>query len=148
MTALGMWTMPFIRYETGDLAAWATAPCPCGRTLPLLATVHGRAVASITTTDGRQLLWPFFYELLGSEADIVCWQVRQMDLRSILVLVVLQRSSTNRLDRVASRLQSILSQDFHTVVQEVDSIPLESNGKRRLVNPLPRGFDPQDRPIA
>jgi len=148
VTALGMWTMPFIRYETGDLAAWATAPCPCGRTLPLLATVHGRAVASITTTDGRQLLWPFFYELLGSEADIVCWQVRQMDLRSILVLVVLQRSSTNRLDRVASRLQCKLSQDFHIEVQEVDSIPLESNGKRRLVIPLPRGFDPQDRPIA
>ncbi len=34
--------MPLIRYDTGDLAEAVDGPCPCGRTLPSFADVHGR----------------------------------------------------------------------------------------------------------
>ena len=33
--------MPLIRYQIGDMAAWASRPCPCGRGLPLLEQVEG-----------------------------------------------------------------------------------------------------------
>jgi phenylacetate-CoA ligase len=136
VTALGMWTMPIIRYETGDLAAWATAPCRCGRTLPLLAKVQGRAVDSIATGDGRQLLWPFFHELLGIEPDVLCWQVRQQSSTHLLVLVVLQQHSPDLVDLLASRLRHKLPSELFVEVQAVATIPLEANGKRRLVVPL------------
>ena len=137
VTALGMWTMPIIRYETGDLAAWATAPCSCGRTLPLLAAVHGRAVDSISTGDGRKLLWPFFHELLGAEADVLCWQVRQQSRAQILVRVVLQQPSTDAVAMLTARLRRKLPPDLHVEIEAVAAIPLEANGKRRLVIPLP-----------
>lgn len=75
VTALGMWTMPFVRYETGDLALMAPYPCPCGRTLPLLAAIHGRAIDSIELPGGRRLLWPYFHVVLASEREVVQWQV-------------------------------------------------------------------------
>jgi phenylacetate-CoA ligase len=137
VTALGMWTMPIIRYETGDLAAWATEPCRCGRTLPLLAAVHGRGVDSIATGDGRQLLWPFFHELLGAEADVLCWQVRQQSRTSILVRVVLRQPSADVETRVAAELRRRLPPDLNIEVQAVATIPLEANGKRRLVVHFP-----------
>jgi phenylacetate-CoA ligase len=45
-------TMPLLRYDTGDLALAADGPCPCGRPLPLLGRMEGRASASIMRRDG------------------------------------------------------------------------------------------------
>jgi len=48
-------TMPFLRYDTGDLAIAATGPCPCGRPLPRLASIEGRLRTSILLNDGQIL---------------------------------------------------------------------------------------------
>ena len=55
VTVLHNRTTPFIRYNLHDLAAWATAPCSCGRTAPLLEVFAGRANDLLTYPDGRQL---------------------------------------------------------------------------------------------
>ena len=39
-------TAPMIRYDTGDLAIAVEGPCQCGRTLPLMGRVAGRAAAT------------------------------------------------------------------------------------------------------
>lgn len=136
VTALGMWTMPIIRYETGDLAAWSPAACRCGRTLPVLAAIHGRSVDSIRTTEGRHLLWPFFHEILGAEPDVVRWQVRQQAPARIVVRTVLGNPTERLAAAVASRLRRQLPPGLHVDVHPVADIPLEANGKRRLVVPL------------
>lgn len=137
VTALGMWTMPIIRYETGDLAAWAPAACRCGRTLPVLAAIHGRSVESIRTTDGRHLLWPFFHEILGEDPDVLRWQVRQQSPTRIAVFTVLGKPSAGLAASVKSRLRRQLPPGLDVDVHPVADIPLEGNGKRRLVVPLP-----------
>jgi phenylacetate-CoA ligase len=48
-------TMPLIRYDTGDLAVAADAPCPCGRTLPLVASIEGRGREALSAADGRTI---------------------------------------------------------------------------------------------
>lgn len=45
-------TVPLVRYETGDLAVAGDSPCGCGRTLPLLRSVEGRARDAVTLADG------------------------------------------------------------------------------------------------
>ena len=47
--------MPLLRYETGDLVDRVknADPCPCGRTLPRVAKIHGRIEDSVVTPDGR-----------------------------------------------------------------------------------------------
>lgn len=52
-TSLRARTVPLVRYETGDLAVAADGPCPCGRTLPLLRSVEGRARDAVALADGR-----------------------------------------------------------------------------------------------
>jgi phenylacetate-CoA ligase len=47
--------MPLLRYDTGDLAQAAEGPCGCGRPLPLLARMEGRANESILRRDGTLL---------------------------------------------------------------------------------------------
>jgi phenylacetate-CoA ligase len=45
--------MPMIRYRIGDLASWASRPCPCGRHLPRLEEVAGRVTDFLVGSDGR-----------------------------------------------------------------------------------------------
>jgi phenylacetate-CoA ligase len=52
-TGLNNYVMPLIRYRTGDLATLASAPCPCGRQMPLLSGIQGRKADVIRTPDGR-----------------------------------------------------------------------------------------------
>jgi phenylacetate-CoA ligase len=55
VTALFNRTMPFVRYDTGDLAIAAAGPCPCGITLPLLASIEGRVAGAVVLGGGRIL---------------------------------------------------------------------------------------------
>jgi phenylacetate-CoA ligase len=55
VTVLRNRTMPFIRYNLHDLAAWTAEPCGCGRTAPLLEVFAGRANDLLTYPDGREL---------------------------------------------------------------------------------------------
>ncbi len=51
VTSLHNFAMPFIRYDTGDFAT-AGAPCDCGRSLPVLARIDGRARSGMRTPFG------------------------------------------------------------------------------------------------
>jgi phenylacetate-CoA ligase len=44
---------PLLRYETGDLAIAGDGGCPCGRSLPLVASIEGRATDSVHLAGGR-----------------------------------------------------------------------------------------------
>jgi phenylacetate-CoA ligase len=55
-TSFYNYAMPFIRYETGDFAELGE-PCPCGRVLPVLKRILGRARNRFTLADGRAV-WP------------------------------------------------------------------------------------------
>lgn len=43
LTPLHNFAMPLFRYEIGDMAALGEGPCPCGRRLPVLSAIPGRA---------------------------------------------------------------------------------------------------------
>jgi phenylacetate-CoA ligase len=42
ITPLGTTGMPLLRFQTGDIAALHSTPCPCGRTTPRLGPILGR----------------------------------------------------------------------------------------------------------
>ena len=57
VTRLYNYAMPFIRYELGDFAVAGTGPCACGRTLPVIARIKGRARNAFVFRDGSRM-WP------------------------------------------------------------------------------------------
>ena len=59
LTPLHNFAMPLFRYEIGDLATVGEGPCPCGRKLPVLAAIPGRARDLLMLPSGE--LRPPFY---------------------------------------------------------------------------------------
>jgi phenylacetate-CoA ligase len=53
VTDLLNYAMPLIRYRIGDVGAWASGTCPCGRGLPRLKRVAGRVTDFLVGCDGR-----------------------------------------------------------------------------------------------
>jgi len=52
VTTLYRYTMPFIRYNLGDIGVILNDECPCGRGLPLISRIYGRVVDIIVRRDG------------------------------------------------------------------------------------------------
>ncbi len=121
--------MPFIRYRTGDIAAWSSEPCSCGRGFPLLQSVSGRTSELLVGKNGR------YYSCLGPRffghdlPDIVQMQVIQESLDKVVVKVVPGPDWAPEGGRVLShRLVSLLG-DIDVDILEVDSIPPSPSGK-------------------
>jgi len=128
--------MVLLNYRQGDLGALAAAPCPCGRSLPLLERLQGRRGELIALADGRVLpsllVGSLFSSQLGSvlKSQIVHpapgyirWRivpftgVDQEELRSALL----------------SRGREVLGEGTRAEVEFVDDIPSTRVGKFRQV---------------
>jgi phenylacetate-CoA ligase len=132
-TDLGMWTMPIIRYDTGDSAEAAREPCPCGRILPLLRCVYGRAVDSVLLPDGGRLFWPFFHEVLGGYGGLSRWRVVQHGQRHLEIQLVLSPDRISLLKTIELDLRRALPHEVELKVATVDDIPLKPGEKVRMV---------------
>ena len=93
VTALHNFAMPLIRYEIGDLAELGP-PCPCGRTLPVLTRIPGRARDMLTLPGGAQRFPYYGHGALVRVAAIVQHQIVQKSLEEIEIRLVVRRPLT------------------------------------------------------
>ncbi len=55
VTDLHNWAQPLVRYRAGDLVEAAEGSCPCGRALPRMGAIVGRAGDTLVLPDGRRV---------------------------------------------------------------------------------------------
>ncbi len=126
--------MPLVRYRIGDrgaLAADSARACPCGRTLPVLAAIDGRADDVLYTRDGRPVgrLDPVFKaELPLVEAQIVQERLDRLRVRYVPAHGFTPGAGQALVDRLRDRVG-----DVEVVLEEVDRVPRTAQGKFRAV---------------
>lgn len=123
---------PLIRYEIGDLGAWSSEKCPCGRNhLPILQEIVGRLEDVVTGPDGRQMVR--FHGVFVGLPHVIEGQVIQKELTEFIVRVVTldgfgRKEETSIENRIRERLG-----DVHVTIERVKSIPRTEGGKFRAV---------------
>ena len=85
--------MPLIRYEIGDRAVFGP-PCACGRTLPVLAAIPGRARDMLTLPDGQRRFPYYAHNTIMQVDAIVQHQVAQTALDEVEIRLVVRRPLT------------------------------------------------------
>jgi len=125
--------MPLIRYSTGDrvLLGEERPSCPCGRMLPMLGKIDGRADDVLYTADGRRIgrLDPIFKASLPiHEAQIV-----QEALDRVRVIYVPDRGFTPESAADLTRLVRDRMGPIEVVLEPVERVPRSANGKFRAV---------------
>jgi phenylacetate-CoA ligase len=87
LTDLFNYSMPFIRYDPGDIGIPDGKTCPCGRGLPLLKSLQGRTSDIIRFNNGTTLFGRSFTNIL-KHFPILQFQVVQLDMENILIRIV------------------------------------------------------------
>ena len=133
-TSLVNYVMPFIRYKTGDLAVWGEGyNCSCGRALPIIKQIIGRA-NDIIVTPGGAITFPhslFEFHLLKGVDDL---QIIQENLDFLRVKVVTNESYNEQTKSMLIRmLREKLNHFFKISVESVEEIPRTLFDKHRLV---------------
>ena len=125
---------PFIRYRTGDRGRLDPRPCLCGRGLPLLGEVMGRANDGLVTSDGAWVHGSAFNYLLRDLPGLRAYKIVQEQMDRIEVSLVLDDALP---ERNAMNLQTgfrrLLGESVRVRLQQVEVIPPEVNGKYRHV---------------
>jgi phenylacetate-coenzyme A ligase PaaK-like adenylate-forming protein len=121
--------MPLIRYDTGDLAIAGSGECGCGRSLPLIQSMEGRARASLTLPDRSILTTRTILDHLSSALPPDHYRVRQQSPGSFQI----QLASTAG-DAGASLTQSLRGL--------VNGAEIEDGGELEIGPDLPRKSNP------
>ena len=125
---------PFVRYRTGDIGVLSEAACACGRGLPVLSEVEGRASDFVVARDGTvmhglALIYPI-RDLPGIERFAILQE--SLD-RTEVRLVTGAAFDTAHEAGIVRAFKSRLGEGVEIVIRKVPSIAPEASGKFRYV---------------
>ena len=134
LTDLHNFSQPLIRYRVGDLMTPPPeGPCPCGRPLPALGRIEGRAGDTIELADGRQMNAnkpSYIFKSHGKERRVSEYQFVQFPDGAIELRVVRGPNwSDDMPDRLVRESREVLGVDVKVAV--VEAIERRGRGKHR-----------------
>jgi len=138
-TTLFNYAMPLIRYNVKDVGVPSDEECPCGRGLPLMKIISGRADDFIILPSGKIVT---SLEIWDSEAfprfeGISRYRIIQEKLDEFTILLVLDEGySPDIVDHFEKGFRKALNEeDIKVKIDVVDAIPTDKSGKiRRLIS--------------
>ncbi len=144
VTDLLNYGMPLIRYYMGDTAVLSDRPCPCGRGLPLMKEIVGRALDVFVTPEGRLVSTIAMVMYMVNAAPGFFGQMQVVQDAADHLTLKMTRDlipSKEVMDHQARIVEKLFGTRMRITYEFVDEIPREKSGKylfaRRLI-PLPR----------
>lgn len=122
-----------LNYKLDDVVTLGRAPCSCGRTLPTIERIDGRADDLIALPDGQLIHSLVLLAPLHRVPGVIQVQLIQETLQHFFLRVV----GIGALDREQARrgleaaLGATLGSDISVEIEWVDAIPPEAGGKVR-----------------
>lgn len=138
LTDLHNYATPLIRYKLGDYATLAPGGCSCGRGLPVLSRVHGRAYDIIHTPEGRSIhpeaIIYIFEKMQEQRAVFKQFQVLQDRLDHLTIRIIPTANFNNTIGRdIQVAVRTKISAAMQISLELVNTIEREKSGKLRVV---------------
>jgi len=129
--------MPIIRYKLDDVAIPIDDKCSCGRTLPLLRLIEGRADDFLVATDGRLIsptvFFPYPFDNMDGIKQFRMVQERKDKLRIELVPNEMLSNDSLFFERAEHRIKQFFGENMNVEFQIVREIKRDPSGKLRKV---------------
>lgn len=134
VTHLATGDFPFIRYRTGDVAVMSEENCACGRGLPVLKEIQGRATDFVVARDGTVMHGLALIYILRDLPQVAGFKIVQETLDRTRVQVVPGPGFGEDVERRIQRgLAARLGEQVRIEVEPVTEIAPEKSGKYRYV---------------
>ncbi len=137
ITDLSSRPVPIIRYEIGDIASWQQQPCDCGRSLPCLSSIDGRAIERIMLQSGEWLTPHGINSAIYRVPEVLQYQLREQRTGRIVIDVVLDPVVDHMkvLDKFRTELLKTVLSTVDWELNPVKAIEGDLFLKRRLLVP-------------
>lgn len=129
--------MPLIRYRIRDFGSISSKSCPCGRTLPVLENLKGRAYEFLENEHGEKFHGEFFlyiieeFKSLGHNIHGIQFIKNEDNLK---VLIISDEDTfQNAKIFVGEKIRQGFSNTIPIDFEKVEFIPRESSGKLRVI---------------
>lgn len=124
-----------LNYSLGDIVTVASGPCPCGRSLPIIDRIEGRADDLVRLPDGSSIHALSALEGVQAVPGVIQVQIVQEELRKFLLRAVCSPEADWPVieKRFASVLSSTLGDGLTLQIERVPEIAPDSSGKVRAV---------------
>lgn len=130
--------MPLIRYKTGDIAEWSddSIECACGRKHKRIKRVAGRWNQDVLVNKGNAIV---SLTAINMHSDvfknILKYQFFQEEVGKVkLKIVVADGFTQNNKTEIKRQIYEKLGESVDFVVEEVQDIPVNTNGKYKIVD--------------
>jgi phenylacetate-CoA ligase len=141
VTDLHNYSMPLIRYRLGDYAEFSDSDCRCGRGLPIIKKIHGRAYDIVVDPANYkhhpEILMYIFEDIKRYDSSIKQFQVVQTDKDQLMIRLV---TDTNYTDGIENIIQKMVREKVHpeikTKFEYVEAIEREASGKLRVIKSM------------
>ena len=133
-TGLLSHAMPFIRYNMGDVGSLSDESCPCGRGLPILEHLDGRAYDFFISADGASHSPSLIQNQILRVPGVQQFKVVQESETSVTVNIVPDTHfSIDTTERLKEIMKGILGNNTDVRVEIVGEIPRDPSGKLQAI---------------
>jgi phenylacetate-CoA ligase len=134
VTHLATRDFPFVRYRTGDIGVLDHRTCACGRGLPLLKDVQGRATDFVVASDGTVMHGLALIYVMRDLPGIDGFRIVQESIERTRVQIVEGPAFEPAVRaRIEAGLKQRLGSSVDVSVETVPCLPSEASGKFRYV---------------
>jgi phenylacetate-CoA ligase len=134
VTHLATRAFPFIRYRTGDMGVLDDRRCACGRGLPMLNEIEGRATDFVVAEDGTLMHGLALIYILRDRPEIAEFKIIQESRQEVRVQIVPVSGVSSELEAgIVDGFRKRLGGGVDVRVERVAAIQPEPSGKYRYV---------------
>lgn len=133
--------MPLINYRTGDFGEISDRSCCCGRNLPILDNLYGRAYDIIRLRNGKSIhpeAIIYVFEDFKADHDVISqFQAVQQNFDFIeLFVVALSGWQDKHCEQLIAKMKTNIDPNINFKLTVVEQIQREKSGKMRVVKSL------------
>ncbi len=135
VTSLNNYSMPYIRYEIGDVGILSGEQCPCGRHFPVLKAIVGRCDDFLVMPSGRLIDPQTVVFQIETIPEVREFRVIQQRDRSLIVNIIPESAVEFRKvkEEIRAKLNVLLDGSLPVEVIETCCLDRGSTGKHRSV---------------
>ena len=142
VTHLATPDFPFVRYRTGDIGVLSDMPCACGRGLPVLQEVQGRATDFVVAQNGTVMHGLALIYTVRDLPGVERFKIEQMTRNHTVVTVLAGHEfGADQEARIVRDFKSRLGEGVEVQVDRVNEMANEASGKFRYVVSHVKGFE-------
>ncbi|NLI16968.1 MAG: phenylacetate--CoA ligase family protein [candidate division Zixibacteria bacterium] len=131
LTELHSFLLPFIRYNTYDMAIYSGNNCSCGLKLPVVKEIGGRVSDMIVTPEGRKISGPIINYTMAKGVGRFRAIQKGRDTIKILIEKNVGQGISIDIEEIRNKWKALVGDRMIIDIEQVDKIPLEKSGKLR-----------------